>query len=161
MQWQNNGNRVSRPLRLLVVGLSAIIALIYLLIGLRVLEVVDVPADQTSCGLIAAGAFALGALAFASANSRFVFGLGAAVVAFVIIAYFAIAPERSPEYETWGIMLKVLQAMLLVGLGYLAIRPAGRIAGPVQLPDPQHPVDATTAGTSAESGPAIHINPPV
>lgn len=152
---------MNRPLRLIVVGLSAVIALIYLLIGLRVLDVVDTTADQTSFGLIAAGAFALGALAFARANSRFVFGLGVGVVAFVIIAYFAIAPERSPEYETWGITLKVLQVMLLVGLGYLAIRPAGRTVGPAQIPDRQHPVDATTARTSAESGPAIHTNPPV
>lgn len=144
-----------------MVGLSAVIALIYLLIGLQVLEVVDNPADQTSFGLIAAGAFALGALTLARANSRFVFGLGVGVVGFVILAYFAIAPERSPEYETWGITLRVLQAILLVGLGYLAIRPVGRIAGPVQIPDGQHPVDATTARTSAESGPAIHTNPPV
>jgi hypothetical protein len=154
------GSLVRRTARPIAVGLTTLIAIIYLLIGLQVLTVLDNPSDQTAFGLIAAGAFAVGAGILAWVDSRVVFGLGAAGVAFVIFTYFSLASERSPEFETWGIVLRVIQAMLFVTLAYLAIRPPSEgIAG--ELPGQDHLADETTAGVSAESGPTIHGSPPM
>lgn len=40
----------------------------------------------------------------------------------VIAQYFNVAPDRTPSYEVWGIVLRIIQALLLVGLIYLVVR---------------------------------------
>jgi hypothetical protein len=150
---------IRRTMKPVAVGLTTLIAVVYLLIGLQVVTVLENPSDQTAFGLIAATAFAVGAGILAWFDSRVVFGLGAAGVAFVIFTYFSLATERSPQYETWGIVLRVLQALLFLTLAYLTIRSPAK--APTERPDREHLADETTAGTSAESGPTIHGNPPV
>jgi hypothetical protein len=155
------GSLVRRAAKPFAVGLTTLIAVIYLLIGLQVLTVLDNPDDQTAFALIAAAAFAVGAGILAWIDSKIVFGLGAAGVAFVIFTYFSLATERSPQFETWGIVLRVIQALLFVTLAYLTIRSTGNATTAPERPDRQQLADETTAGVSAESGPTIHGNPPV
>jgi hypothetical protein len=147
--------------RLATVGLTALIAVIYVLIGLQIVTVIDDPSQQTAFGLIAAAAFAVGSVVLARARGRVIFGLGAAVVAFVIFTYFSLAAERSPQFETWGIVLRVLQVLLFLGLGYMAIRPPARQVIAKDRAESDTTVNSTSAGASAESGPAIHHTPPV
>jgi hypothetical protein len=153
------GSLVGGVVKPVAVGLTTLIAVIYLLIGLQVLTVLDDTSDQTAFGLIAAAAFAVGAGILAWVDSRVVFGLGATGVAFVIFTYFSLATERSPQFETWGIVLRVIQTLLFVALAYLTIRPPA--SATTETPDREHLADETTAGVSAESGPTIHGNPPV
>lgn len=47
------------PVRLLTASLAALAAVIYALIGMRVLTVLETPSDQTAFGFMAASAFAL------------------------------------------------------------------------------------------------------
>lgn len=101
--------------------LTAASAAIYYLIGLRVVEVIeDDPTGQTTFGLIAGTAFAIGALVIARFDRRILWALGSVGLAFVIWMYFSVAGDRVPEYEMWGITLRILQVPLLAALVYLA-----------------------------------------
>ncbi len=48
---------------------------------------------------------------------------GAVLQALIIFMYFTLAAERIPEFEVWGILLRVVQIPLLGAITYLAIRP--------------------------------------
>ena len=36
--------------------------------------------------------------------------------------YVAVSPQRTPPFEQWGILIKVLQVAILASLAYLVIR---------------------------------------
>ena len=38
--------------------------------------------------------------------------------------YIAVAPDRTPAFEPWGITLRIVQVPLLIALLYLAVRPS-------------------------------------
>lgn len=103
--------------------LAGVVALIYLLIGLQVMTVIDNPADQAAFALPAAVVFGGLAGLLAVADRRVVWAAAAVFVGLVILMYFGVAPRRSPAYETWGILLRLLQVPLVALLGYLAVRP--------------------------------------
>lgn len=106
-------------------GLTAACSLLYLMIGFRLVEVIeDDPSGQTAFGLVAGAAFAIGALIIARFDRKTLWVLGSVGLALVIWMYFAIAPDRVPEYEMWGILLRILQVPLLATLAYLAMTPA-------------------------------------
>lgn len=42
---------------------------------------------------------------------------------FVFWAYIDVAKTRTPPFETWGILLRVILVPLLAALVYLAVRP--------------------------------------
>jgi hypothetical protein len=45
----------------------------------------------------------------------------------VIVMYVVVAPQRTPSFEVWGILIKVLQATILAALTYLVLKsPAPR-----------------------------------
>lgn len=122
-------DRRSEAVRRVAVALVAVSAIIYYLIGFGVLDVGGLDSvERMAFGLIAGTAFALGAFMLARAEKRVMFVLAALGMAFVIWAYFDIAPDRDPAYETWGIVLRVIQFPTLALLGYLAVRlPPSRI----------------------------------
>ncbi len=119
-------DRGRRTIRYLAAVLSAGIAAVYLLIGFDVIKVVDTnPPDMPSLlpfGLMSGAAFLLGAILLAVFDRRILWTLGGLFQVAVIAMYVAVAPQRDPSYEAWGIGLKVVQAILLLALVYLAVR---------------------------------------
>jgi hypothetical protein len=123
-----------REIRYVAAGLAATIALIYFLIGLGVLTVVTpVDGDQSMLvfGASAGAAFLLGAALLFVFDRRVLWILGAVLQLFVVWGYFAVAPDRIPSFEAWGISLRILQIPLVAALLYLALRsvrsPEGRL----------------------------------
>lgn len=101
-------------------GLALVISLLYFLIGSRAVTVIEDTAGQTAFGLIAGGAFLLGAVVILAFDRRFLWILGTLAQVFTILVYFDLADERVPSYEFWGISIRVLQVLLLGALLYLA-----------------------------------------
>jgi hypothetical protein len=110
------------PLQRVAALLAAANAAIYVLIAAGVLSVGR--ADGGELGVLgAAGAvyLVLGALLWFVA--RWWLWLGAAIMQVMIIAmYIAVAPQRDPHYELWGISLRVLQVALIATLVTLLVR---------------------------------------
>lgn len=106
--------------------LAAGAAVVYLLIGVDVIKVVDTRSpDMVSLlpfGLLSGGAFLLGAILLFLFDRRILWIAGGLFQVFAIAMYVAVAPQRDPSYEPWGIGLKVVQAVLLLALVYLAAR---------------------------------------
>jgi len=108
--------------------LAAATATIYLLIGLSIVHVVEIPAGedpnvQLYFGLPAALAYAFGAGLLLVTDRRWLWVLGAVLQVMVIAMYLAVSTTREPAFEGWGITLRVLQALLLGALLYLAVTP--------------------------------------
>jgi hypothetical protein len=95
-----------------------------------VVTVLDTPEEQTVFGLIAGGAFLVGAVVLLVVQRRAVWIVGTLGLAFVIFTYFDLASERSPQFETWGILIRIVQGIMLLVLAYLAIRPLSRPSHP-------------------------------
>lgn len=110
-----------RTIRYVAAPLCAVTAVLYLLIGLRVLIVLDGNADQT-WGLAPAAAYALGAGLLVAYDRRLLWILGAILQVFVIYTYFNLASQRTPAFEVWGIVIRVVQVMILIALVYLEVR---------------------------------------
>ena len=63
-------------------------------------------------------------------ESLTLWALGAVFQVFTISAYFGVAQDRTPAYETWGILLRVTQVLILVALVILLARwPTPKRAG--------------------------------
>jgi hypothetical protein len=108
-------------IRFIAAGLAAIIAAIYLMIGFNIITVLDTPADQVF-GFPAALAYALGIALMIRFDRRIIWILGAVLQVFVVYMYFSLAGQRSPAYEIWGILLRVVQGVLLITLAFLSVR---------------------------------------
>ncbi len=124
--------------RLLAAGLAAVTALMYALIGAGVLTVVeqagpDAPSLLTF-GLGAGAMFGLGAALLVLFDQRALWAVGAGLQIGVILMYIAVAPQRTPQYEVWGLTIKALQAVLLGALLYLAATPAAHTSSPQARP---------------------------
>lgn len=119
-----------RTIRYLAAAASGIIALVYFLIGLGAVTVLDTVAGapavepkllQAYFGIPAALAFALGTWLLLAFDRRILWILGAILQVFVIYAYFDLAAQRTPAYESWGILIRIIQVMLLGALVYLVL----------------------------------------
>jgi hypothetical protein len=104
---------------------------LYAVIATGVVTVLEGPADQvaatqTSFGAPAAIAYALGVFLLLRYDRWIVWVLGALLQMLVVAAYFNVAGERVPAFETWGITIRVLQIALLAVLVALAIRASTR-----------------------------------
>jgi hypothetical protein len=101
-------------------------AVLYLFIATGTLQVIDTAAAAEEAPIFipiaAAAAFFLGSLFVLAFDRRIVQILGAAVQVTTIVGYFAVAANRTPSYEIWGIVIKVVQVMALIALAYLAVR---------------------------------------
>ena len=112
--------------RYFAAALAAVASLIYLLIGLRVVSVIQNPDEQVGFGFAAGAGFAVGALLILSVDQRSLWVAGTVLQGLIIFMYFTLAVERIPEFEVWGILLRVVQVPLMVTLAYLAIGPRSR-----------------------------------
>ena len=114
-----------RALRVATAGLASAAAVIYLLIGLEVLQVVEVgPSDPSLLwfGIPAAVAFLFGAVVILVSDRMSLWLAGAFFQVFTIFAYVGVAEDRTPPYEFWGIALRVVQALILLALVVLIAR---------------------------------------
>lgn len=111
----------SRVIRYITATLSSITALIYFAIGFNILIVLQA-ADSQMFGLFAGVAYAFGALMLLTLRDRTLWIIGAILQVFVIYTYFSLAPQRIPEFEVWGLALRVMQGLILAGLLYLIVR---------------------------------------
>jgi hypothetical protein len=114
-----------RVLRVVTAGLAIAAAVVYLLIGFEVLQVVEVgPSDPSLLwfGLSAAAAFLFGAVVILVSERMLLWALGAFFQVFTIFAYVGVAEDRTPSYEFWGIALRVIQTLILLALVVLISR---------------------------------------
>lgn len=114
-------NTSTRGIRYAAAAVAALTAVVYLLIALQVLVIGDETSSKNFAYVAGAG-YALGTFMILRFDRRILWILGAAIQVFVIAMYFIIAPQRVPEYEFWGLFLRVPEVILLVMLGYLALR---------------------------------------
>ena len=110
-------------IRYIAAAISAVIAIMYFLIGFRVVTVLDTPSDQTF-GIAAAGMYVLGTVLLLAFDRRILWIFGFALQVMVIYTYFNVASMRVPSYEVWGILIRVAQVLLIIPLLYLAARPS-------------------------------------
>ncbi len=108
--------------RYLAAAMAGVAAVIYLLIGAGVLQVVD--GDQSGMatfGFAAASGFVLGVILLLAWKHPLVWVLGALLQIIVIVMYFAVGPDRTPHYEVWGLALRIPQVLILASLVYLTV----------------------------------------
>jgi hypothetical protein len=116
-------------LRHLAAVLAAVMAAIYALIWLGVLSVGRAETGELGILGVAGGVFLLLAVALWRTRSRVLWASAAVLQLLLTAMYVAIAPERQPHYELWGVTLRVLGVALLVLLATLLVRSrAGRDA---------------------------------
>jgi hypothetical protein len=112
-----------RQIRMVAAAMAAVSSAIYFLIGFQVVAVIDDVSQQAAFGIPAGLAFALAAIVLLRTDHRFLW-VGGAILQFLIIAmYFSVAPQRSPQYEIWGILIRVAQVVLLACLVALSFKP--------------------------------------
>lgn len=114
-----------RTIRYVAAAASATIAVVYYLIGLGVLTVVtgaDPEMSMLVFGASAGSMFLLGAALLVAFDRPVLWYLGAILQVLVVWGYLAVAPDRTPAFEIWGISLRVLQVPLFAALIYLALR---------------------------------------
>jgi hypothetical protein len=115
-----------RKTRYVAAAIATAMALIYLGIGLGVLDIGGSEAEKAYLivfGGLAGGAFLLGALLLVRFDRRWLWIVGVAFMVFVYWAYVDVSKTRTPPYELWGITLRIIQLPLLAALIYLAVRP--------------------------------------
>lgn len=126
---RDDAHRHRLQIRLVAAVASAATAILYFGIGVGVLKVVDgvsaAAPDLFAFGAPAGAAFALGAILLLAFDRRLLWVLGAILQVGVIVMYFGVAPQRTPAFEVWGILIKVLQTGILAALVYLVIRVPG------------------------------------
>ena len=113
-----------RAARYAAAGLAGAIATIYFLIAAGVLTVVTPVENDSSMvafGISAGSAFLVGALLLLAFDRRILWVLGAALQLLVVWGYLAVAPDRTPAFEFWGISLRVIQLPLFAALACLAV----------------------------------------
>lgn len=108
-------------IRYFAAAVTAVITVIYFMIGFNVVSVLDTSSDQIF-GIFAGLAYGLGAILLLAFDRRVIWIVGVVFQVFVIFMYFNLASQRSPAFEVWGIVLRVAQFILLIGLVYLSIR---------------------------------------
>ena len=107
---------------------------LYWLIGLGMLDV-GRPADRSSGDLFGFGAvagttFLVVAALLWRVRSRVLWVVVAALQVLVIGGYFAMGGIREPSFELWGLLIKGCQAIVLVAVAWLVVRPADAPASP-------------------------------
>lgn len=113
-------------IRTLGAGAAALAASVYLCIGLGVLSIGTATSGQApdllSFGVTMAVMFAVVAGVLLRFHARPLAFAVAGLQVLVIAGYFAMAGIRTPPVEPWGLLIKVLQAVVLVAAVLLAVR---------------------------------------
>jgi hypothetical protein len=110
-----------RTIRLSAAGLATTIAALYLLIGVKAVAVIDDVEGQPAFGLPAAAAFAVAAILLLVVDRRWLWAIGAILQLLIIVTYVAVAGDRSPQFELWGILIRIAQVAFLATLIALAL----------------------------------------
>src|SRR5690348_14762175 len=112
--------------RYIAVGAALAAAVLYVLIGFQVVAIgrsaQGGTPDLLGFGLAAGGFFAALAFLLALARGRLVWIPVAAADLVIVIAYFAMANLRDPQFEVWGLTVKAVQLVMFGALAYLAYR---------------------------------------
>ncbi len=104
-------------------ALAVITAIFYFLIAAHVLPVVDVmDGGITKFGLVAGAGFCLMAVALLFWKRRFVWIIIGLIQVLVIAMYFQVGRGRTPNYEVWGIVMRIPQVLILFSMAYLSLR---------------------------------------
>ena len=107
---------------------AALMAVIYFLIGLGVLDIggtTDGKTDVFGFGVSAGAAFLLWAVLLALVDRRWLWVVAVAFQVLVYVIYIGASGVRVPQFELWGITLRIIQLPLLVALVYLSLRAPG------------------------------------
>jgi hypothetical protein len=109
-------------LRRVAAGVTGLMALIYLLIYTGPLSIGEATSGDLGILGVAGLVFAGMALLLWFVEKRWILGVIVAVQVPIFAMYLAIAPERDPSFEFWGVSLRVLQVVLVVTLLTLLAR---------------------------------------
>lgn len=132
------GSMWADRIRYVAAALAGVTAVIYFLIAAHVLPVVEVmDRGITVFGLVAGGGFVVGVVLLLAVKRRIVWMLGALLMILTVIMYFVVGRDRTPNYEIWGLLLRIPQVLILAGLAYLSLQPVTRApsAGTPSQPD--------------------------
>jgi hypothetical protein len=103
-------------LQTIATAASALIAALYLLIFAGVLSVGRAEAGDLGILGVAGGVFVVIALLLWRLRSR-VLWAGVAVLQLLLTAmYVAVAPERDPSFEVWGLSIRAVSGVLFVAV---------------------------------------------
>lgn len=104
-----------------VVAAAIGVGIVYLLLGVKVIPMAGGSSiEGVIVPLIVAGLLYIAVASLAIlVPGRAVWIGGAFLQALVLVGYVAVAPERTPSYEAWGLGLKAAQVALLCGFVYL------------------------------------------
>lgn len=117
-----SGGRRDRLAIYTATAFTLAMAIVYFLIGLKVVSVIDPSDDQPAFGFAAGAAFSAVAVLLLTIRHRYLWIALALLELFVVFTYFNLADQREPSFETWGILLRVLQVPVVAALGYLIYR---------------------------------------
>lgn len=119
-----------KRLRGLAIGTSAGIALIYALIFAGVLSIGSATAGDLGILGLAGAVFAIIAAALLRWHARSLL-VGVALLQVALAAmYVAVAPERDPHFEVWGLSIRALSVALLFSVVGLLFAPQETHDGP-------------------------------
>jgi hypothetical protein len=112
--------------RRLAIAAAVACAALYVLIGIGVLSVGESTQEATTdllgFGALMGAIYGLTAVAIWLLRSRVAMALIALFQLLPLIGYVAFASYREPPFELWGVLIKVCQIVVLVGVSTLAIR---------------------------------------
>jgi hypothetical protein len=95
---------------------AAIIAALYLAIYAGLLSVGRAEAGELGILGVAGGLFVVLAVALWRVRSRVLWAGVAGLQVLLAAMYVAVAPERDPAFEVWGILIRVLSVILVAAM---------------------------------------------
>lgn len=115
------GDRVAARARIVAVAASTAMAVLYLAVFAGIVSVGRADTGELGVLGVAGGLFAVLALALRRWRHRALW-LGTAVLQVLLGAmYVAIAPERDPPYEVWGVTIRGLSVVLFLAVVTLLV----------------------------------------
>jgi hypothetical protein len=106
----------------LAAATAALIAAIYGLIFAGVLSVGPAEAGELGILGVAGGVFLVLALLLWRLRSRLLYAATALLQLLLAVMYVAVAPERDPAFEVWGLTIRALSLVLLAAVVMLFVQ---------------------------------------